>query len=270
MAYRGNMSGIRRRNAGFLVAQVVSIFLGVLVALGADRWVSGLDDRALRDSYMASLQSDLRHDSLHFALGERFGHDNIRHVGLLLPILREGTWRTTDRKDVLVALEMLSDWIPRKYAAGTWTDLLATGNLRLIDRDLRRRLSAYYDARPDQVESNKNMEPFRRYDSVVSGLLSPEQRMMALWSRFGSDPDTASSIWESELVPDPGLEVSTATTLSDREFEALIDRLAATPGLEAMLGDILWRSLNLSVGYTLLHTDVSKLLADPLFAGAAP
>jgi len=264
------MSGIHRRNAGFLVAQVVSIFLGVLVALGADRWVSRLDDRALRDSYMVSLQSDLRRDSSHFALGVKFADNNIRDVGLLLPILREGTWRTTDRKDVLMALEQLSRWIPRRYAAGTWTDLLATGNLRLIDRDLRRRLSAYYDWRPDRIASDKTMEPFRRYDSVVSKLLSPEQRMMALWASYGADPDTVSSVWESDSVPDPGLEVSTATTLSDRQYEALIDRVEAMPGLEAMLGDILWHSVSLNADYSLRHASASRLLAEPLFAGAAP
>ena len=135
-----------------------------------------------------------------------------------------------------MALSELSEWIPRGFRTVTWTDLLATGNLRLLDNDLRRELSVYYGMQADRIESDDNQEPFRRYKSVASHLLKPEQRLMAMFIVWGgADPDTVSSAWEANDLPDPGIEVSTATTLSDDEFAALIDRLEATPGLEAML-----------------------------------
>lgn len=265
------MSRIRGTSAGFLVAEFVIISLGVLVALGADRWVRGLDEKTLTDTYLVNLQSDLRQDSTSFSIAESQAHRNVLNAGLLVSLLREGPGPTTDRKEVLVALYELSEWGPRGFGTVTWTDLLATGNLRLLDNDLRRELSVYYGMQPDRIESDDNQEPFRRYKSVASHLLKPEQRLMAsfiVWG--GADPDTVSSAWEANDLPDPGIEVSTATTLSDDEFAALIDRLEATPGLEAMLGDVLWASLWQNGLYALYGQYAAYYLTDPRVAGAAP
>ena len=265
------MSRIRRTSTGFLVAEFVIISLGVLVALGADRWVRGLDEKTLTDTYLVSLQSDLRQDSTSFRIAGSQAHKNVLNAGLLLSLLREGPGPTTDRKEVLVALNELSEWVPRGFRTVTWTDLLATGNLRLLDADLRRELSVYYGLQPDRIESDDNQEPFRRYKSVASHLLKPEQRLMAMFIVWGgADPDTVSSAWEANDLPDPGIEVSTATTLSDDEFAALIDRLEATPGLEAMLGDVLWASLWQKETYALYGGYAAHHLADPRVAGAAP
>jgi hypothetical protein len=265
------MRRIRSTSPGFLVAEFVIISLGVLVALGADRWVRGLDEKTLTDTYLVNLQSDLRQDSLRFSVAESQAHKNVLNAGLLLSLLREGPGPTTDRKEVLVALYLLSDWVPRGFRTVTWTDLLATGNLRLLDNDLRRELSVYYGMQPDRIESDDNQEPFRRYKSVASHLLKPEQEMMAMYIRWGgADPDTVSSAWEANDLPDPGIEVSTATTLSDDEFAALIDRLEATPGLEAMLGDMLWASIWHKETYGIFGSYAAHHLADPRVAGAAP
>jgi len=265
------MRRIRSTSAGFLVAEFVIISLGVLVALGADRWVRGLDEKTLTDTYMVNLQSDLRQDSASFNIAKSQAHKNVLNAGLLVSLLREGPGPTTDRKEVLVALYELSEWVPRGFRTVTWTDLLATGNLRLLDNDLRRELSVYYGMQPDRIESDDNQEPFRRYKSVASHLLKPEQQMMAMYIEWGgADPDTVSSAWEANDLPDPGIEVSTATTLSDDEFAALIDRLEATPGLEAMLGDMLWASIWHKETYQIFGSYAAHHLADPRVAGAAP
>ena len=265
------MRRIRRRSAGFLVAEFVIISLGVLVALGADRWVRGLDEKTLTDTYLVNLQSDLRQDSVLFSVGESQAHRNVLNAGLLLSLLREGPGPTTDRKEVLVALYELSVWLPRGFRTVTWTDLIATGNLLLLDNDLRRELSLYYGMQPDRIESDDNQEPFRKYKSVASHLLKPEQQVMAKYIGWGgADPDTVSSAWEANDLPDPGIEVSTATTLSDDPFAALIDRLEATPGLEAMLGDMLWASIWHKETYEIFGSYAAHHLADPRVAGAAP
>jgi hypothetical protein len=189
----------------------------------------------------------------------------------LLSLLREGPGPTTDRKEVLVALYELSAWLPRGFRTVTWTDLIATGNLRLLDNDLRRELTLYYSMQADRIRSDDIQEPFRRYKSVASHLLKPEQQMMAKYiGSGGADPDTVSSAWEARDLTDPGIEVSTATTLSDDEFAALIDRLEATPGLEAMLGDMLWASTYHEGAYELFGWHAAHHLADPRVAGAAP
>ena len=63
---------------------------------------------------------------------------------------------------------------------------------------------------------------------------------------------------------------STATTLSDDAFAALIDRLEATPGLEAMLGDMLWASIWHKAMYEIFGSYAAHHLADPRVAGVAP
>lgn len=265
------MSHSRTRIGGRLLAEFAVIVIGVLVAFAADRWMTRVDEGQLADAYLESLQRDLAQDVTAFEAAAGFTRSNVLRVGTLLSVLRDGPTASTDRTEVLLAVEVLSWWTPVHYATGTWTDLTGTGNLRLIDSGLRALLSRYYDAsgKTAQFETVKNQGPFARYESQVSKLLSPEQRWMAtlVYSPLGEG--FVEAFWGgTDPVVEAGIDVSVESTLSDDQFTALIDRIQSTPDLEALLADLLIGSMGLYTYYNIQLKEAQSILEELRSFGA--
>lgn len=129
---------------GRLVAEFIVILVGVLTALAADRWMSGLDERELEDTYLAQLVENLVADSASLAERVELAERRWRlAVGLL-----EGTVTdsVSEPASFLADLERLGWHNPVEYSRETWDDLVATGQLALItDPELRNGLSALYN-----------------------------------------------------------------------------------------------------------------------------
>jgi len=267
------MSHGRTRTGGRLLAEFAVIVIGVLVAFAADRWITRVDEGRLADAYLESLQRDLAQDVAAFEAAAGFTRSNVLRVGTLLSVLRDGPTASTDRTEVLVAVEVLSWWTPVHYATGTWTDLTGSGNLRLIDSGLRSLLSRYYDATEAtaQFETVKNQGPFARYESQVSKLLSPEQRWMATleYSPIPIDEELMEYFWGgTNPVVEAGIDVSVESALSDAQFTALIDRIQSTPDLEALLADLLIGSMGLFTHYNMRLKEAQSILEEVRSVGA--
>lgn len=265
------MSHGRTRIGGRLLAEFAVIVIGVLVAFAADRWITRVDEGRLADAYLESLQRDLAQDVAAFEAAAGFTRSNVLRVGTLLSVLRDGPTASTDRTEVLVAVEVLSWWTPVHYATGTWTDLTGSGNLRLIDSGLRSLLSRYYDASGAvaQFETVKNQGPFARYESQVSKLLSPEQRWMATGVYFPRDEGLIEYLWGgTNPVVEAGIDVSVESALSDDQFTALIDRIQSTPDLEALLADLLIGSMGLFSYYNIQLKEAQSILEEVRSVGA--
>ncbi len=265
------MSHGRTRTGGRLLAEFAVIVIGVLVAFAADRWITRVDEGRLADAYLESLQRDLAQDVAAFETAAGFTRSNVLRVGTLLSVLRDGPTASTDRTEVLLAVEVLSWWTPVHYATGTWTDLTGSGNLRLIDSGLRSLLSRYYDASEAtaQFETVKNQGPFARYESQVSKLLSPEQRWMATQVLFPPDEGFIEYFWGgTNPVVEAGIDVSVESALSDDQFTALIDRIQSTPDLEALLADLLIGSMGLFTHYNMRLKEAQSILEDVRSVGA--
>lgn len=117
-----------------------------MVALIADRWLQGRIDDEQAQAYKAYLGADLRGDSA--ALSARIVQARDRaNTAILLLELAEGLEipGTTSVPELVAAFEMLTWFSPLDANRDTWDDLVATGNSRLIDRDLRRMLVAHYN-----------------------------------------------------------------------------------------------------------------------------
>lgn len=265
------MSHDRTRIGGRLLAEFAVIVIGVLVAFAADRWITRVDEGRLADAYLESLQRDLAQDVAAFEAAAGFTRSNVLRVGTLLSVLRDGPTASTDRTEVLLAVEVLSWWTPVHYATGTWTDLTGSGNLRLIDSGLRSLLSRYYDASEAtaQFETVKNQGPFARYESQVSKLLSPEQRWMATQVYFPLDEGFIEYFWGgTNPVVEAGIDVSVESALSDAQFTALIDRIQSTPDLEALLADLLIGSMGLFTYYNIQLKEAQSILEEVRSVGA--
>ena len=266
------MSHDRTRIGGRLLGEFAVIVIGLLVAFAADRWITRVDEGRLADAYLESLQRDLAQDVAAFEAAAGFTRSNVLRVGTLLSVLRDGPTASTDRTEVLVAVEVLSWWTPVHYATGTWTDLIGSGNLRLIDSGLRSLLSRYYDATEEtaQFETVKNQGPFARYESQVSKLLSPEQRWMATLEYYpASFEGFIEDAWGgTNPVIEAGIDVSVESALSDAQFTALIERIQSTPDLEALLADLLIGSMGLFTYYNIHLKEAQSILEEVRSVGA--
>ncbi len=115
-----------------------------MVALAADRWVRGLEDRSREASYIVQLIENLSTDSAR--LGVYVGQAD-EHHRFAVSVLDGSVDTLIAQPAVLLRrLETLSWWAPLDYTRETWDDMVATGGVQLLhDPELRIALSRYYN-----------------------------------------------------------------------------------------------------------------------------
>jgi hypothetical protein len=125
------------------ITELVIVVAGVLIALGADQWVQGRADLRLEGRYLDDLAIDLRSDTAQLGAAIRLAESR---ASLGHGVLRAAAGDTVlAPPDLVVSLERQFYFAFPAYSRTTISDLMSTGNLRLIrDRELRRRLSEYY------------------------------------------------------------------------------------------------------------------------------
>ncbi len=128
------------------------IVAGILVALAVDRWNEGRADRALERSYQTRLASDLHSDSIEFSAVTSRIESSYGAATFLLETLyvmpaarpdappqRSKDWSLAEALDMAGRVSL---FVP---ASGTYDELVATGNLRVLRSDsVRTALAAYY------------------------------------------------------------------------------------------------------------------------------
>ena len=128
-----------------LAAEFGVIVLGVMVALGADRWIQARDERGREADYLARIEAELVRDSAMLA-GHRDASAQASATSrqLLLWIDGEPISDTIDAGAWVRDLVTTSWYGPFEPARATWNELLQTGNLRLLaDPEVREALGAW-------------------------------------------------------------------------------------------------------------------------------
>ena len=145
------------------------VVLGVLAAFWVDNWNSDRNDQILETRYVAALLEDLRKDDLamQFAMSE--AEDNSALGRMLLKAIEEDSISVTPNEFVKAASR--SDWMQNPlFTRVTFTDLMNTGNLRLIRSDsIRVSISSYYTS----IELG-GVEPVLREQQARMGRLIAE------------------------------------------------------------------------------------------------
>ncbi len=120
------------------------VVLGVLAAFWVENWNSDRNDQILEFRYVAALLEDLRKDdlALQFAMSE--AEDSSALGRMLLKAIEEDSISVTPNEFVKAASR--SGWMQYpSFTRVTFTDLMNTGNLRLIRSDsIRVSISSYY------------------------------------------------------------------------------------------------------------------------------
>ena len=145
------------------------VVLGVLAAFWVENWNSDRNDQILETRYVAALLEDLRKDdlALQFAMSE--AELNSALGRMLLKAIEEDSISVTPNEFVKAASR--SGWIQNPlYTRVTFTDLMNTGNLRLIRSDsIRASISSYYTS----IELG-GVEQARREHQARMGRLTAE------------------------------------------------------------------------------------------------
>ena len=179
----------RRYLGEFLV-----IVVGVLAALWVEEWRDYRTDRDLETLYLNRLLSDVQRDSAGFV--SLLGHvDRTRHSSELLHSLvvaRESV--PTDTLAFLVALEEARSIQNNPWATGTYAELIATGNVRVIRSAALRAALAEYYLRLDELYTWVERRVDRGFRDEATSIL-PSAFRQGVFDRHWENPEAPSDEW---------------------------------------------------------------------------
>ena len=195
-----------------LLAEFFIIVIGVLVALGVDRWASAQEDRAMESRYLEGFASDLGRDSVNLERLIELWAGSATSGELLLQVVRGDE---LPEEPSLFELIRLAGIVNRPTTAvATYEDLIASGNLGLVrDRDLRIEISEYYRARPDNNTYFERLD--LRFRTISREILPP---------RLAYEADASGCTGVLRCTDPPGFDRAGA-----------LQRLVSYPNIEDLL-----------------------------------
>ena len=234
------MQTTRARRAG---GELILIVAGVLLALSADRWIIGLDEAQRRAAYLQGLAEDLRADSVVLEEAVRGAEERLSLARQLLSVRQGDSLVVDDPADFVGRVERLGWFLPLQFSRPTWSDLQATGGLRLIDDvSLRRALAEYYLAQDEMTSQDEAwVVTTREYgDAAWQSLDHPsEVRRAALATQTDLDP------WGGRVTSDDVARVRDAVR-EDVEFARALGRLSINlEGQQILYGYLLEETIEL-------------------------
>jgi hypothetical protein len=174
------------------------ILVGVMIALAADRWVQGLDERAQESDIVGRLAEDLQSDSA--IIASRLADARSKQAFAIRLLQDDPVAPAGEPAAFLAAFETVS-WSPvLESSRATWDDLIATGRSSLIsEQAARRALSGYYEwiERVTGLDAGWN-QVLLTFQDRAKGAVPAEVRLSALQAdpvtggiaRFGALPET--------------------------------------------------------------------------------
>jgi hypothetical protein len=137
---------LRQMRWAQVIIELLLLVLGILIALAVDDWVQGRRDARVERDYLQLLVRDLERDDE--ILKEFIGFEELQtNDGIEAYRALRTTVAPADREAVAARLSRLTSRRTLRLVRATYTDLVSTGNLRLIRNPvLRDRVVKYYEA----------------------------------------------------------------------------------------------------------------------------
>ena len=210
------------------LAELLIIVTGVLVALWVEDWREGRADRALEQEYVERLIEDVAGDSAFFDELQRHVDRTNQAADLLLGVVRGARTDVSEPAKFVAALEESRSIQNSPWATGTYDELLATGNMRVLrNRDLKSSLNLYFlslEGLYTWVERRVD----RTYRDRTAALLPNDVREGVYARHFWS--------WDStRAVPSDAWLDSVAATV---DVPAALMELRAVPEVEVLLARV--------------------------------
>jgi hypothetical protein len=231
-----------RFRPGSLVAELVIVIVGVLLAIAADRWNQGRLDRAAETRYLAALEIDLRQDTTALRLEIERAESRESAARLMLSVVIEGQ-PIEDPEAFVLGVVGAGIYGEPVQSRETYDDLATTGRLGLIrDPDLRQRLADYYQFVERRAQSY-DLQRSRVWGEYlpISVLAVPLDLQEWVYGRNGR---------RATSVPPPTM----------REARQVAASLREAPELESALRGVVRSSWSLIDNWTLMRSLAVELI----------
>jgi hypothetical protein len=169
---------LRQMRWAQVLIELLLLVLGILIALAVDDWVQSRRDARMERDYLQLLVRDLERDDE--IRKEFIGYEELQvKDGIEAYRALRTSVEPADREAVAGKLSRLSSRRTLRLVRATYTDLVSTGNLRLISNPvLRDRVVKYYeesDRRSAIVDRNNQFFVDQMYAAHLSstGLIVP-------------------------------------------------------------------------------------------------
>lgn len=208
------------------LAELVTIVVGVLIALMANDWRDAARDRVEAGVYGARLDQALASDLEEYARAAEWADAVDSAAVEVLSAYRRGEVPAEDGKRLIEAVLRASWMIPPSVSRDTYDDLVSTGSLALLPVAVRDEVGAYYrqaQLYTDREEIFKEILA-RGYWRVPAVVLGPDL-LPKLWKAIASTP-------QGQQQEGDTLTVTTAR-LND-----VLTRLRRISDLETQLADV--------------------------------
>lgn len=153
-------TALRAAQWGHIFVELALLVAGILIALAVDNWIDDRRDVRVERQYLELLARDLEQDLETLAEVRQFEQAQVDASVLAYRGLRLGV-APAEREAVAAALGQLTARRTLRLRRGTYTDLLSTGNLRLIrNAQLRDRIVRLYEnnERAQSIRDRNNQE----------------------------------------------------------------------------------------------------------------
>ncbi len=153
-------TALRAAQWGQILVELALLVTGILIALAVDNWIDDRRDARVEHQYLELLARDLEQDLETLAEIRQFEQAQVAASVVAWRGLHLGV-APAEREAVSAALGQLTARRTMRLRRGTYTDLLSTGNLRLIrNAQLRDRIVRLYEnnERAQSIRDRNNQE----------------------------------------------------------------------------------------------------------------
>jgi Tfp pilus assembly protein PilN len=119
----------------YAIGEIVLVVIGILIALSINNWNEERKENVIRDSYLVRLLIDQEKDNINLEQLLKDRKAYIEKVEKYTEYFNKGDYSLSQLKDSAMSIPMdLHRYIPADI---TYKELINTGNIRLINEDLR-------------------------------------------------------------------------------------------------------------------------------------
>jgi hypothetical protein len=154
-------TALRSMHWGQILVELTLLVLGILIALAVDSWIDDRRDARVEHQYLELLARDLDRDLAALDEALRFEQTQAVNSAFAYRALHGAAVAPDQREAVAQALGELTARRTLRLGRATYTDLLSTGNLRLIrNATLRDRIVRLYEnnERAQLIRDRNNQE----------------------------------------------------------------------------------------------------------------
>ena len=214
-----------RLNWTYAISELVIVVAGVMIALAAEDWRQGRQDRALELEYVQNLIEDLQSDTAAITAIRDATRERAENAQTILSVYDTRS-RPAAPTDFVRAVEYGSYFSDPAYTTTTVDDLTSTGNLRLLrSAEVKEALAQYYQEIEWTGQFRELQRPVQRdLGLYIAEFLSLEHRNATFQEGYEGQ------------CGHPGFSCSTGIPwappellVTPAEADSILDRMLRTP-----------------------------------------